>query len=59
MLYYCNKDFHGIDALNAIGSKIEMNFLCRGNKFDEITSNYNLKINEYIDRINRGRISSR
>lgn len=48
-------DFSGISALNASGGKIEINFSCKGEKFDDITSFYNKQINEYIDRISSGR----
>lgn len=45
------QNFSGINAINANGSQIKLNFICRGNKFNELTDDYNRKINEYVDRI--------
>lgn len=33
-----------------IGSKLKINFVCRGDKFNEQVENYNERINEYANR---------
>lgn len=40
----------GVDACNSIGSRIKINFVCRGEHFRELMSEYNLKIDEYINK---------
>lgn len=46
--YGMNMD--GVNAVNNIGSKIKVNFVCRGDKFNEQVESYNLKLNEYINQ---------
>lgn len=45
--YGMNMD--GVNIANTIGSKIKINFVCRGDKFIEQIENYNSRINEYIN----------
>lgn len=46
--YGMNMD--GVNAMNSIGSQININFICRGDKFSEQVENYNLRLNEYINQ---------
>lgn len=50
--YGMNMD--GVNAMNTIGSKIKINFVCRGDKFDEQVQKYNEKIDEYINQQENG-----
>ncbi len=43
--YGMNMD--GVNLVNNIGSIIKLNFVCRGDKFDEQIQNYNAKLDEY------------
>lgn len=45
-------NFSGMNAVNSTGSKIKLNFLYQGRMFDEIMSNYNKRIDEYIENAN-------
>lgn len=40
----------GVDAMNNIGSKIKINFVCRGDKFNEQVEAYNLRLNEFLNQ---------
>lgn len=51
-------NFSGMNALNSTGSKIKINFLCQGKIFDEIMSDYNKRIDEYIENINNNQPKS-
>ena len=51
------QSFYGMNGVNTIGSNIKLNFIAKGQKFDEITSNYNKKINEYVNRISSEEVS--
>ena len=39
---------NGVNIMNSIGSKISINFVCRGDKFNEQVEKYNLRLNEYV-----------
>ena len=43
-------NMNGVNAMNTIGSKLKINFICRGDKFNEQVENYNQRINEYANR---------
>ena len=43
-------NMNGVNAMNTIGSKLKINFVCRGDKFNEQVENYNERINEYANR---------
>ena len=43
-------NMNGVDAMNNIGSRIRINFVCRGDKFDEQLQNYNEKLDEYANQ---------
>lgn len=52
---FCGKPFYGVDVLNNNGSKLKINFMCRGNLFDE-------QIKEYencLDSYEKGKVSNR
>lgn len=44
--YGMNMD--GVNLVNSIGSKIKINFVCRGDRFSEQIENYNARLDEYI-----------
>ncbi len=44
--YGMNMD--GVNAMNSIGSKIKINFVCRGDKFSEQVQDYNERLEEYV-----------
>lgn len=46
--YGMNMD--GVNVINNIGSRIKVNFICRGDKFIEQVENYNSRLNEYINQ---------
>jgi len=47
----------GVNAMNTIGSKIRINFVCRGDKFNEQVQNYNERLDKYVNqRTNGGRV---
>ncbi len=46
--YGMNMD--GVTAMNVIGSKVRINFVCRGDKFNEQVQNYNERLDEYINQ---------
>lgn len=46
--YGMNMD--GVTVVNAIGSKVNVNFICRGVSFDEQASKYNLRLDEYVNQ---------
>lgn len=50
-----NQTFCGMNAVNSIGSQIKLNFLCQGSKFSELMTNYNQRINEYVNSINENK----
>ena len=51
-MYGMNMD--GVIATNNIGSKIQINFVCRGNKFDEQVNHYNARLEEYANQQKNG-----
>lgn len=51
--YGMNMD--GVNAMNNIGSNLKINFICRGDKFNEQVENYNGRIKEYVNRQENGR----
>ncbi len=51
--------FYGISVINILGSRIEVNFLQKGQKFYEITEFYNRKIDEYENSFNMDQTSVR
>ncbi len=53
------ENFSGMNAVNVNESQIKLNFIFKGHRFDELSSNYNEKINEYTDkRENKNDISN-
>lgn len=42
----------GITAINSMGSQVRINFVCRGNNFDEQIETYNAKLDEYVHQQN-------
>lgn len=44
----------GVSAMNSIGSNIKINFVCRGQQFDEQVREYNSKLDEYLKQQNSG-----
>lgn len=40
-------NMNGINLVNTIGSKIKLNFIYRGDKFDKQIQNYNVRLDEY------------
>lgn len=43
-------DVNGVDVMNIIGSRININFVYRGDKFNEQVNRYNSKLDEYVAR---------
>lgn len=43
-------DVNGVDVMNNIGSRININFVYRGDKFNEQVNKYNSKLDEYAAR---------
>lgn len=41
-------NFSGVSAVNSLGSRIDINFNCSGADFNEITSKYNKRIDDYL-----------
>lgn len=48
-------NMNGVNAMNNIGSKLKINFVCRGDRFNEQAENYNERINEYENRQEKGK----
>lgn len=48
-------NMNGVNAMNNIGSNLKINFICRGDKFNEQVENYNERINEYANRQEKDR----
>lgn len=46
--YDMAENFTGIKAINLNGSEIKINFLCSGQKFDELTKEYNSALETYV-----------
>lgn len=56
--YYCIRggygmNMNGVDVINSIGSSIKINFICRGEKFEEQINNYDDILNQYIESHNK------
>lgn len=43
-------NMNGVNVINDIGTNIKINFVCRGDKFDEQARDYNLRLNEYVNQ---------
>lgn len=48
-------NMNGVNAMNNIGNKLKINFVCRGDKFNEQAENCNESINEYENRQEKGK----
>ena len=48
-------NMNGVNAMNIIGSKLKINFVCRGDKFNEQIETYNERINEYVNQQENGK----
>lgn len=45
------ENFNGVYAINNLaGTKITINFVCRGEQFDELINQYSRRIDEYVKR---------
>ena len=42
-------NMNGVNAMNNIGSKIKINFVCQGDRFSKQVENYNSRLDEYIN----------
>ena len=47
--FYISENFSGIEAINSMGGTLKIEFLQRGQKFNEIIGRYNKTISEYIN----------
>lgn len=47
--YNMQENFTGVKAITSNGSELKINFLCVGQKFDEIAKEYNIAILEYVE----------
>jgi len=52
--YSYGENFSGMDYINLSGSKIRLNFINHGNKYDNIVSSYKNRIKEYEDKMKNG-----
>lgn len=46
---------NGVSVINSIGSRVDINFIRRGDKFNEQVENYNLRLNEYVKQQENGK----
>lgn len=48
-IYSMQENFSGVNAVNSNGGILKINFVCKGQKFDDIVGEYNKTIHEYIN----------
>lgn len=44
----------GVNAVNSIGSRININFLCKGNEFEKQAELYNRRLDDYVKKNGEG-----
>ena len=52
MKYSYGENFSGMDYINLSGSRIRVNFINHGNKYDDIVSSYRNRIKDYEEKMN-------